>query len=623
MEKGNISINSDNILPIIKKWLYSDTDIFVRELVSNGTDAVTKLKKLAEMGEADKKFLDKDYSVTVKLDKENKKIFIEDDGIGMTSDEVKKYINEIAFSGATDFIEKYNEKLGEEGQIIGHFGLGFYSAFMIAETVEIDTLSYKDGSTPVKWVCNGGIEYELTEGSRSTNGTTITLNVNEESEEFLNEFKLKEILNKYCSFMPVDIYFEDLNKEEPVVESDSEETVEVVEPTPINDKNPLWVRKPSECTDEDYLEFYRNVFHDFNEPLFWIHLNMDYPFNIKGILYFPKLKHELESIEGQVKLYNNQVFIADNIKEVIPEYLLLLKGVVDCPDLPLNVSRSFLQNDAYVAKLSSYIIKKVADKLNSQFKKDRENFATNWDNINQFIKYGCIRDKSFYDKVNKVLLFKNLKGEYITLEEYKEANKENFENDVYYVSDLNLQSQYVKLFKENNLDALLLETKLDAPFISYLEQYNSEFKFIRIDSDLSNVLKSEDVSTSEDEVNSLSSLFAKALNKEDFKVTVENLKTNSIASMLTVPEEARRMQEMSKMFAGMPMDMFNNVEETFILNENNGLVKKLVNADVNDETTSLICEHLYDLAVIGYKGLDDQGMTDFIERNNKLLEKLI
>ncbi len=613
MEKGNISINSDNILPIIKKWLYSDTDIFVRELVSNANDAITKLKKLSEIGEIDSSFAEKDYKVTVQLDKNNKQIHIIDNGIGMTEEEVKKYINEIAFSGATDFIQKYNDKLGEDGQIIGHFGLGFYSSFMVSNTVEINSLSFKKDSTPVKWVCDGGIEYEISEGNRTEHGTTITLNINEDSEEFLDSYKLKEILVKYCGFLPVDIYFEDID----------EEVKEDTTPEPVNDKNPLWTRKPSECTDEDYINFYKSAFHDFNEPLFWIHLNMDYPFNIKGILYFPKLSHELESIEGQVKLYNNQVFIADNIKEVIPEYLLLLKGVIDCPDLPLNVSRSFLQNDSYVAKLSSYITKKVADKLNSQFKNDRENFASNWDNINQFIKYGCIRDKNFFDKVEKSLLFKNLSGEHLTLEEYIEKNKEKLNDSVYYATDLKLQSQYVKLFKENDLDAFILETKLDTPFISYLEQYTKEVKFVRIDSDLSDVLKSEDISASEDDISNLSNLFKTALGKEDFTVKIENLKTSSIASMLTVSEQSRRMQEMSKMFAGMPMGMMDTLEETFILNENNELVKKLIASKENDDNTNLICEHLYDLALIGYKGLDEQAMSVFIERSNTILEKLI
>ncbi len=620
MEKGNISINSDNILPIIKKWLYSDTDIFVRELVSNANDAITKLKKLSEIGEIDGSFANKEYKITVKLDKENKKIHIIDNGIGMTFDELKKYITEIAFSGATDFIEKYNDKLGEDDQIIGHFGLGFYSSFMVSSHVEINTLSYKEGAAPARWVCDGGIEYEMSEGDRTEHGSTITLHINEDSEQFLDSYKLREILVKYCGFLPVNIYFED-DSETTTTDEDGN-TIDIT-PEPINDTNPLWTRKPSECTDEDYKNFYKSVFFDFNEPLFWIHLNMDYPFNIKGILYFPKLSHELESIEGQVKLYNNQVFIADNIKEVIPEYLLLLKGVVDCPDLPLNVSRSFLQNDAYVTKLSSYITKKVADKLNSQFKNDRENFATNWDNINQFIKYGCIRDKTFFDKVQKSLLFKNLDGEHITLDEYLEKNKEKLQDSVYYTTDLKLQSQYIKLFKENNLDALILETKLDTPFISYLEEYTKEVKFVRIDSDLSNVLKDDSITTSEEDINALTSLFKKALNKEEFNIKIENLKTASIASMLTVSEQSRRMQEMSKMFAGMQPGMFDTVEETFILNENNGLVKKLMSADQSDEKTNLICEHLYDLAVIGYKGLDDQQMNTFIERSNKLLENLI
>lgn len=630
MKKGNLSINSENILPIIKKWLYSDSDIFIRELVSNGCDAINKLKKLSTMGEANLNDNEK-FSIRVVLDKENNTIQIIDNGIGMTADEIEEYITQIAFSGASDFVNKYKDQLEDGGDIIGHFGLGFYSAFMVADKVMIDTLSYKDGTTPAKWICDGGIEYEIGESDRTERGTTITLFVGEEGKDFLNAFKLREILNKYCYFMPIEIFFEDLEEMKKEAEKENEnDTIdedEIKEPLPINKTNPLWLKQPNECTDEEYKEFYHQVFSDFNEPLFWIHLNMDYPFKLKGILYFPKLKHELDSIEGQVKLYNNQVFIADNLKEVIPEFLLLLKGTLDCPDLPLNVSRSFLQNDGYVTKMSKYITKKVADKLNSLFKKQREQFEDFWDDISQFIKYGCLREKDFYDKVKDSLLFKTINNKYVTLNEYLEQNKEHHENKVFYVTDENQQAQYIKMFKDNNMDAVILDTKLDNPYMSTLEMYNQGISFVRIDSDLSDTLK--DSSKEEDkELNeALETLFKDNLNKGDnLKIKVENLKATDISGVIQLSEQARRMEEMAKMygmnmpFGAMPAD------ETLILNGNNNVVKLLlkVKDDENKkEETNIICNQIYDLATMSHKHLDMNSMTNFIERSNKILEMLL
>ena len=630
MKKGNLSINSENILPIIKKWLYSDSDIFIRELVSNGCDAINKLKKLSTMGEANLNDNEK-FSIRVVLDKENSTIQIIDNGIGMTADEIEEYITQIAFSGASDFVNKYKDQLEDGGDIIGHFGLGFYSAFMVADKVMIDTLSYKDGATPAKWICDGGIEYEIGESDRTERGTTITLFVGEEGKDFLNAFKLREILNKYCYFMPIEIFFEDLEEIKKEAEKENEnDTIdedEIKEPLPINKTNPLWLKQPNECTDEEYKEFYHQVFSDFNEPLFWIHLNMDYPFKLKGILYFPKLKHELDSIEGQVKLYNNQVFIADNLKEVIPEFLLLLKGTLDCPDLPLNVSRSFLQNDGYVTKMSKYITKKVADKLNSLFKKQREQFEDFWDDISQFIKYGCLREKDFYDKVKDSLLFKTINNKYVTLNEYLEQNKEHHENKVFYVTDENQQAQYIKMFKDNNMDAVILDTKLDNPYMSTLEMYNQGISFVRIDSDLSDTLK--DSSKEEDkELNeTLETLFKDNLNKGDnLKIKVENLKATDISGVIQLSEQARRMEEMAKMygmnmpFGAMPAD------ETLILNGNNNVVKLLlkVKDDENKkEETNIICNQIYDLATMSHKHLDMNSMTNFIERSNKILEMLL
>lgn len=630
MKKGNLSINSENILPIIKKWLYSDSDIFIRELVSNGCDAINKLKKLSTMGEANLNDNEK-FSIRVILDKENNTIQIIDNGIGMTADEIEEYITQIAFSGASDFVNKYKDQLEDGGDIIGHFGLGFYSAFMVADKVMIDTLSYKDGATPAKWICDGGIEYEIGESDRTERGTTITLFVGEEGKDFLNAFKLREILNKYCYFMPIEIFFEDLEEMKKEAEKENEnDTIdedEIKESLPINKTNPLWLKQPNECTDEEYKEFYHQVFSDFNEPLFWIHLNMDYPFKLKGILYFPKLKHELDSIEGQVKLYNNQVFIADNLKEVIPEFLLLLKGTLDCPDLPLNVSRSFLQNDGYVTKMSKYITKKVADKLNSLFKKQREQFEGFWDDISQFIKYGCLREKDFYDKVKDSLLFKTINNKYVTLNEYLEQNKEHHENKVFYVTDENQQAQYIKMFKDNNMDAVILDTKLDNPYMSTLEMYNQGISFVRIDSDLSDTLKDSSKEENKELNESLETLFKDNLNKGDnLKIKVENLKATDISGVIQLSEQARRMEEMAKMygmnmpFGAMPAD------ETLILNGNNNVVKLLlkVKDDENKkEETNIICNQIYDLATMSHKHLDMNSMTNFIERSNKILEMLL
>lgn len=630
MKKGNLSINSENILPIIKKWLYSDSDIFIRELVSNGCDAINKLKKLSNMGEATLKE-DEKFSVRVVLDKENKTIQIIDNGIGMTADEIEEYITQIAFSGASDFVNKYKDQLEDGGDIIGHFGLGFYSAFMVAEKVMIDTLSYKEGSTPAKWICDGGIEYEIGESDRTERGTTITLFVGEEGKDFLNAFKLREILNKYCYFMPIEIFFEDIEAMKKEAELDKEnDTIdegEIKELLPINKTNPLWLKQPSECTDEEYKEFYHQVFSDFNEPLFWIHLNMDYPFKLKGILYFPKLKHELDSIEGQVKLYNNQVFIADNLKEVIPEFLLLLKGTLDCPDLPLNVSRSFLQNDGYVTKMSKYITKKVADKLNSLFKKEREQFEGFWDDISQFIKYGCLREKDFYEKVKDSLLFKTINNKYVTLNEYLEQNKEHHENKVFYVTDENQQAQYIKMFKDNNMDAVILNTRLDNPYMSTLEMYNQGISFVRIDSDLSDTLKDSSQEENKELNEALETLFKDTLQKGDsLKIKVENLKASDISGVIQLSEQARRMEEMAKMYGmNMPFGAMPS-EETLVLNGNNNVVKlllKIKDDESKKDETNLICNQIYDLATMSHKHLDMNSMTNFIERSNKILEMLL
>ncbi len=626
--KGNLSINSENILPVIKKWLYSDTDIFVRELVSNACDAITKLKKLVDLGQVEHISPEENYKINIELNKDEKTIKITDNGIGMTENEIQEYINQIAFSGATAFMEKYGDKLDKDNEIIGHFGLGFYSAFMVSDKVEIDTLSFVEGEKAVKWVSEGGTTFEITEGEKDTRGTSITLYINESSGEYLEEYKLRQTIEKYCGFMPVEIYFETLPKKETDKKDENEEIDEIEEEIKcLNDPHPLWLKPANECTDEEYKDFYHKVFMDFNEPLFWMHLNMDYPFRLKGILYFPKLKHELESIEGQVKLYNNQVFIADNIKEVIPEFLLLLKGVMDCPDLPLNVSRSFLQNDSNVAKMSSYIIKKVGDKLNSIFKNDRETYNKYWDDISPFIKYGCIREKSFYDKVKDSLIFKTTNNEYLSTSEFIEKNKDKTDNKIYYATNEQQQASYIKMFKDNAMEAVVLTSNLDNPFISYLENYDNNVQFLRIDSDVSDTLKnSTDEKISDDDKKYLDEIFKSALNNEKLNLQVESLKSENVPAIITLAEQSRRMQEMTKMFGNMGMgaDMFKD-DQKLILNQNNNLIKTLIglkdNADKND-LVKIICEQIYDLAMISHKPLDVDSMNNFIERSNLILQKL-
>ena len=690
---GNLSINSDNLFPIIKKWLYSDHDIFFRELISNGCDAITKLKKLEMMGEYT---LPSDYKpeIHVVVNPEEKTLKFIDNGLGMTADEVEEYINQIAFSGATDFIEQYKDKANDD-QIIGHFGLGFYSAFMVADQVTIDTLSYKDGATAVHWSCDGGTEFDMADGTKEGVGTEITLFLNEDSVEFSNEYRAREVIEKYCSFMPTPIFLEKANAEteyetidaadkldtDTVVETIHEEAKteekenengekEVVEvspakdklkivkrPVPLNDTNPLWAKSPNECTDEEYKAFYRKVFLDYKEPLFWIHLNMDYPFNLKGILYFPKINTEYDSIEGTIKLYNNQVFIADNIKEVIPEFLMLLKGVIDCPDLPLNVSRSALQNDGFVKKISEYITKKVADKLIGMCKTDKENYEKYWDDISPFIKFGCLKDTKFCDKMNDYILFKNLDDKYLTLpellvkeEEKKDENKdeaevldadgnpikkestdaadENTEEKderkvIYYVTDKLQQGQYIKMFKEQNMDAVILDHNIDTSFISQLEQRNEHYKFMRIDADVTESLKDE--TSAEDlkaETDTLTDVFKKALNNDKLTVKVEKLKNADIASVITLSEEGRRMQDMMKMYAmngmgGMDPNMF-AADQTLTLNANNELVKYIFEHK-DSEHVPMFCEQLYDLAMLSNQPLSVDAMAKFVQRSNQIM----
>jgi molecular chaperone, HSP90 family len=690
---GNLSINSDNLFPIIKKWLYSDHDIFFRELISNGCDAITKLKKLEMMGEYT---LPSDYKpeIHVVVNPEEKTLKFIDNGLGMTADEVEEYINQIAFSGATDFIEKYKDKANDD-QIIGHFGLGFYSAFMVADQVTIDTLSYKDGATAVHWSCDGGTEFDMADGTKEGVGTEITLFLNEDSVEFSNEYRAREVIEKYCSFMPTPIFLEKANAEteyetidaadkldtDTVVETIHEEAKteekenengekEVVEvspakdklkivkrPVPLNDTNPLWAKSPNECTDEEYKAFYRKVFLDYKEPLFWIHLNMDYPFNLKGILYFPKINTEYDSIEGTIKLYNNQVFIADNIKEVIPEFLMLLKGVIDCPDLPLNVSRSALQNDGFVKKISEYITKKVADKLIGMCKTDKEIYEKYWDDISPFIKFGCLKDTKFCDKMNDYILFKNLDDKYLTLpellvkeEEKKDENKdeaevldadgnpikkestdaadENTEEKderkvIYYVTDKLQQGQYIKMFKEQNMDAVILDHNIDTSFISQLEQRNEHYKFMRIDADVTESLKDE--TSAEDlkaETDTLTDVFKKALNNDKLTVKVEKLKNADIASVITLSEEGRRMQDMMKMYAmngmgGMDPNMF-AADQTLTLNANNELVKYIFEHK-DSEHVPMFCEQLYDLAMLSNQPLSVDAMAKFVQRSNQIM----
>ena len=687
---GNLSINSENIFPIIKKWLYSDHDIFVREMVSNGCDAITKLKKLEVMGEYT--FPD-DYkpAIQVVVNSEAKTLKFIDNGIGMTADEVEEYITQIAFSGATEFLEKYKDKTTDD-QMIGHFGLGFYSAFIVADEVHIDTLSYKEGAVPVHWSCDGGTEYDIQDGNKATVGTEITLFLNDESLEFCNEYRMREVIEKYCSFMPVNIYLsrenaeqeyetideadlrdddvvverihEDAKTEERENDKGEKETVEISpardrvkinkRPVSLSDTHPLWMKHPNDCTDEEYKEFYRKVFLDYKEPLFWIHLNMDYPFNLKGILYFPKINTEYDSIEGTIKLYNNQVFIADNIKEVIPEFLLLLKGVIDCPDLPLNVSRSALQNDGFVQKISEYIAKKVADKLTGMCKTDRESYEKYWDDISPFIKYGCIKDSKFAEKLHDYILFKNLDGKYLTLKDCIEANKtekaeetaaeekteeteekkeeqssgdagneekEPEKTTIFYVTDPVQQSQYINMFKEAGKDAVILTHNIDAPFISHLEQKDQTVQFKRIDADLTEELKGEEAAD-EETAKTLTELFRKSLNKEKLEVKVENLKDSSVSAMMMLSEESRRMQDMMKMYNmyGMDPNMFGG-QETLVLNANHPLVKYL-GENQDTENAALICQQLYDLAMISHKPLSPEDMTRFVQRSNEILMML-
>ena len=682
---GNLSINSDNIFPIIKKWLYSDHDIFIRELISNGCDAITKRKKLDMMGECT---LPEDYKpqVQVIVNPEEKTMKFIDNGLGMTADEVEEYINQIAFSGATDFLAKYKDKANED-QIIGHFGLGFYSAFMVADEVHIDTLSCKEGAQAVHWECDGGTEFQMKDGERTEVGTEITLFLNEDSTEFANEYRAREVIEKYCSFMPVEIFLSKANAEQEyetideselrdddvIVERIHEEakteeiekedgTKEVQEVSPardrvkinkrpvsLSDTHPLWAKHPNECTEDEYKDFYRKVFHDYKEPLFWIHLNMDYPFNLKGILYFPKINMEYESIEGTIKLYNNQVFIADNIKEVIPEFLLLLKGVIDCPDLPLNVSRSALQNDGFVKKIADYITKKVADKLSGMCKTDRENYEKYWDDISPFIKFGCIKDEKFCERMGDYILFKDLDGKYMTLKEYvgeepkEEAaseekkpeesasekpeeqpslkkEKEKKKTTVYYVTDEIQQSQYINMFREQGMNAVILKHNIDAPFISHLEAKNENIKFQRIDADVTDTMK-EEVSEDElkEETDALTELFRKALNNDKLEVKVEKLKSEKVSSMMLPSEESRRMQEMMKMYNmyGMDPSMF-GTSSTLVLNANNALVKYLFEHP-EGEHTNMICEQLYDLAMISQQPLNPDEMTRFIQRSNDIM----
>lgn len=618
-QKGSISIHTENIFPIIKKWLYSDKDIFIRELISNGCDAVNKYKKLISLGEA-KGNADENYKIKVSIDKENSALIFEDNGIGMTAEEVEKYINQVAFSGAEDFFNTYKDKMNEENDIIGHFGLGFYSSFMVSKKVQIDTLSYKENATPVRWVSEDGLEFELTQSdNRETRGTTITLFLADDSKEFLEEYTVRNIIDKYCSFLPVDIYLETIKTEETKED-------EVVDTTPINDTNPLWLKAPKDCTDEEYKEFYRKVFKTFDEPLFWIHLNVDYPFNLKGILYFPKLKNEFELIEGKVKLYNNQVFVADNIKEVIPEFFLLLKGVIDCPDLPLNVSRSFLQNDRDVSKISKHIVKKVADKLKSLYKNERENYEKFWDDIQVFIKFGCLKDESFYDKVKDSILFKTINSQYITLNDYLENCKEKHENKVFYVSNEEQQSQYIKLFKDYGLDAVILDSTIDNHFISMIEFKNQGVHFNRIDADLSDILKENDNEDNKEIKTDIENLFKDVIGDRINNYSVESLKSEDTPAIILISEQSRRMSEMRSQFAGMDFGMSFEEEKTLVINNNSSIVKKLVSLKDDEskkEQVSLICNQIVDIALLSNKELDSKQLDEFIKRNNQLMSMVI
>lgn len=614
-KKGNISIHTENIFPIIKKWLYSDKDIFIRELISNGCDAINKYKKLVSLGEIESN-KDQEYKITVTIDKENSALIFEDNGIGMTEEEVQKYINQVAFSGAEDFVNKYKDKMSEESDIIGHFGLGFYSAFMVAKKVQIDTLSYKENNDSVRWISEGQTEYEIgLSDTRKTRGTTITLFLDDESKEFLGAYTVRDTIDKYCSFLPVDIYLKVSDKEE------KDEDIK-----PLNDTKPLWLKSPKDCTDEEYKEFYKKVFKTFDEPLFWIHLNVDYPFNLKGILYFPKLKNEFELIEGKVKLYNNQVFVADNIKEVIPEFLLLLKGVIDCPDLPLNVSRSFLQNDKDVSKISKHIVKKVADKLKSLYKNEKENYEKFWDDIQVFIKFGCLKDEGFYDKIKDIILFKTINNEYVTLNDYLENCKEKHENKVFYVSDEEQQSQYIKLFKDYGLDAVILDSSIDNHFVSFIEFKNQGVTFNRIDADLSDVLKDKKDDENKEEKTAIENLFKDLVGDKVKAYSVESLKSEDTTAIILVSEQSRRMAEMKSQFAGMDFGMNFEEEKTLVINDNSSIIKKLVNLKDDEskkEELSLICNQIVDIALLANKELDSKELDEFIKRNNKLMNMVI
>lgn len=598
MEKGTISVDTQNIFPIIKKWLYSDKDIFLREVVSNGCDAVTKLKKLTAMGKAE---ADGDYEISVVLDKENKTVTVTDNGIGMTEEEVKNYISNVAFSGAEEFIRKYKEDDSESSRIIGHFGLGFYSVFMVSERVDINTLSFEKGAKPVFWTCDGDTEYEIGEGGRETHGTEVTMHIAEDSAEFLEKNTLSDVLKKYCAFFPVPIYFYEKGEEKG---------------EPINDTNPLWLKKPSDCTDDEYKAFYKKVFMDFNDPLFYIHLNVEYPFNLKGILYFPKLRHEFEPTEGQIKLFNNQVFVADNVKEIIPEFLLLLKGVIDCPDLPLNVSRSFLQNDGYAAKVSAHITKKVADKLNSLFTSERENYNSYWDDIAPFVKYGCLKDEKFYDKVKNIILYTTCDGEHETLQDYLEKAKEHgHENTVYYATDKLQQAQYIDIFKKQNIETVLLPMMIDNPFISFMEAKNDGVKFKRIDSSLADTLKDGDAKADE-----LAELFKEAIGDEKLKIETAALKSEDIPAVLLVGEEGRRLQEMARVYGAMGMspDMFPS-DITLTLNLSNALIKKLEENKDNKEIAVPVCKQIYDIARLQQAPLDADSLGEFLKRSADIM----
>ena len=651
-EKGKVSIHSENIFPIIKKWLYSDKDIFVRELVSNGCDAIAKHKRLASIGEAS---LRDDYKVIVRVDKENRTLTFIDNGIGMDLEEIKKYINQVAFSGAEEFVNKYKDKIDESNDIIGHFGLGFYSAFMVADKVEIDTLSYKDGAQPVKWVSEDGMEFEISQGDRKEHGTSITLTISADNEDFLYAYKIREILNKYCYFLPTEIYLEDADEEKRLAEErvrkaqesqekydeaikngQTPEPIDVetpVEKRPINNTQPLWIRSPKDCTEDDYKAFYKEVFQTNDEPLFWIHLNVDFPFNLKGILYFPKLKNEFELVEGQVKLYNNQVFVADNIKEVIPEFLLLLKGVIDCPDLPLNVSRSFLQNDRDVSKISKHIVKKVADKLKSLYNTERESYDKFWDDIQVFIKFGCLKDDKFYEKIKDVILYKTIDGRHINLKEYLADNQDK---TIYYVTDENQQAQYIKQFKENGLNALILDNSLDTPFmglIEYVENVDKNpenqeeiLKFARIDSDISKVLNSDDDEDKADD-EKIISLFQDILGQKLASYKVESFKDSNLSAMVVVDEQSIRMAHMKDQFQAMGLEGLNfDEQQGLLINRKSPIIKKLVGfADQADkkDMVELMCQQIADLAMLSNKELKPDQLNDYIDRTNKLMAMIV